>query len=107
VYTDRSPKPEELQHILDMADLRLKVIVSMLALGGFRIGTLTKLQYRHVKQDLEKLVTPIHIHVEAEITKGKYHDYDTFIGQEAAEYLRSYLKKKRARGLLRFSEKEA
>jgi hypothetical protein len=67
----------------------------MLALTGFRLGTLVKLQYRHVKRDLEKLVTPIHIHVEAEITKGKYHDYDTFIGQEAADYLRAYLEMRR------------
>jgi len=67
----------------------------MLALGGFRNGTLTKLQYRHVKRDLEKGVTPIHIHVEAEITKGKYHDYDTFIGQEAADYLKLYLQARR------------
>jgi len=95
VYSDRAPTPEELQHIIDMADLREKVIISMLALAGFRIGTLIKLQYRHVKRDLEKLVTPIHIHVEAEITKGKYHDYDTFIGQEAAEYLRAYLEQRR------------
>jgi integrase len=95
IYSDRSPSPEELQYLMDLADLRLKVIVSMLALGGFRIGTLIKLQYRHVKHDLEKLVTPIHIHVEAEITKGKYHDYDTFIGQEAAECLRAYLEIRR------------
>ena len=95
VYTDRSPTPEELQRLLDIADLRLKVIVSMLALGGFRIGTLAKLQYRHVKRDLEKMVTPIHVHVEAEITKGKYHDYDTFLGQEAADYLRTYLEIRR------------
>jgi len=95
VYSDRAPTPEELQHILDIADLRLKVIVSMLALAGFRIGTLVKLQYRHVKRDLEKMTIPIHIHVEAEITKGKYHDYDTFIGQEAAEYLRAYLEIRR------------
>ena len=90
VYSDRAPTPEELQYIINLADLREKVIISMLALGGFRIGTLIKLQYRHAKRDLEKGITPIHIHVEAEITKGKYHDYDTFIGQEAAEYLRAY-----------------
>jgi len=95
VYSDRAPAPEELQHMIDMADIREKVIVSMLALAGFRIGTLVKLQYRHVKSDLEKLVTPIHIHVEAEITKGKYHDYNTFLGQEAAEFLRTYLELRR------------
>jgi integrase len=95
VYSDRAPTPEELQQILEIADLRDKVIVSMLALGGFRIGTLVKLQYRHVRRDIEKMRTPIHIHVEAEITKGKYHDYDTFLGQEAAEYLRTYLQLRR------------
>jgi len=95
VYSDRSPTPEELQRLIDMADLRLKVIVSILALGGFRTGTLVKLQYRHVRSDIEKNITPIHVHVEAEITKGKYHDYDTFLGQEAAEYLRTYLEARR------------
>ena len=95
VYEDRAPTPEELQRILDIADLRERVIVTMLALGGFRIGTLVKLQYRHVRRDLEGQAVPIHVHVEAEITKGKYHDYDTFLNQEAAEYLRAYLDARR------------
>lgn len=90
-YRDRAPTPEELQHLVDIADLRDKVIVSMLALGGFRVGTLAKLQYGHVKKDLESNVTPVHIHIESEITKGKYCDYDTFIGKEAADFLRAYL----------------
>jgi len=95
VYSDRAPAPEELQRLMDIADLRLKVIVTMLALGGFRIGTLVKLQYRHIRRDLERIMTPIHVHVEAEITKGKYHDYDTFLGQEASEYLRTYMETRR------------
>ena len=95
VYEDRAPKPEELWKMLQVADLRGRVIVSMLALGGFRIGTLCRLQYRHVMEDLERGVEPIHIHVESEITKGKYADYDTFIGAEAAEYLRLYLEARR------------
>jgi site-specific recombinase XerD len=95
IYKDRAPKPEELAKILNLTDIRRKVIISMLSLGGFRAGTLTKLQYRHVKLDLERGTTPIHIHVEAEITKGKYHDYDTFIGPEAVEYLKTYLEIRR------------
>lgn len=63
----------------------------MLALGGFREGTLVRLEYGHVRNDLEKGLVPLHIHVESDITKGKYHDYDTFLGPEAAEYLRLYL----------------
>ncbi|MFH0896810.1 MAG: hypothetical protein V1850_02020 [Candidatus Bathyarchaeota archaeon] len=63
--------------------------------AGSGIGTLVKLQYRHVKKDLEEGRIPVHIHVEAEITKGKYSDYDTFIGTEAVEYLKAYLEARR------------
>jgi site-specific recombinase XerD len=95
VNRDRAPKPEELQRVINIADLRERVIVSMLALGGFREGTIVKLKYRHVRDDLEKGIVPLHIHIEAEITKGKYHDYDTFIGKEAAAYLREYIETRR------------
>jgi len=80
-----------LQHLVNIADLREKVIIATLALGGFREGTLVRLRYRHVREDLERRIVPLHIHVESEITKGKYHDYDTFLGEEAIEYLRLYL----------------
>jgi integrase len=96
VSHDRAPKPDELQKLLDVADsLRDRVVVSMLALGGFREGTLVKLQYRHVKHDLERNIMPVHIHVEAEITKGKYGDYDTFLGPEAVNLLKAYLELRR------------
>ena len=36
----------------------------------------------------------IHVHVEADITKGKYHDYDTFLGAEAATYLKLYIEQR-------------
>lgn len=95
VTVDRAPTPEELQRLIDIADLREKVMITMLALGGFREATLTALKYRHVKEDLERGVVPLHIHVEAEITKGKYHDYDTFVGREAVDYLKAYLELRR------------
>lgn len=94
-YHDQSPTPEELAKLMEMADLRAKVIISMLALGGFREHTLAKLKYRHIKRDWEAGITPLHIHVENEITKGKYADYDTFIGREAVEYLKLYLDHRR------------
>ena len=94
-FKDRSPTPEELVQVLDIADLRGRTIVALLALGGFREDTLSKLQYRHVKKDIEKSITPIHVHVDIEITKGKYADYDTFLRSEAAEYLQLYLSERR------------
>jgi len=94
-YKDRAPKPEELATMLNLTDLRGRAILSCLALGAFREETLTKLTYRHVKEDIEAGIAPIHVHVEAEITKGKYHDYDTFIGLEAANYLKLYFEQRR------------
>ncbi len=94
-YKPRAPSPEELQNIQNIASLRDNVIISVFALGGFREGTLTNLKYRHVKRDLENGIIPLHIHVEAEITKGKYHDYDTFLGKEAVDYLKLYLQLRR------------
>jgi len=94
-YKDRSPTPEELQYLINLATIRDKAIIALLALGGFREGTLANLQYRHVKQDLEAKIIPIHVHIEAEITKGKYHDYDTFLGREAVTYLTAYLDQRR------------
>ena len=95
ICCDRAPSQEELRKILDVAGLRERVIITMLASGGFRIGTLAKLQYRHVKSDLERCVIPIHVSVPAEITKGKYNSYYTFVNWEAAEYLTAYLNARR------------
>ncbi|MFQ5758703.1 MAG: tyrosine-type recombinase/integrase [Candidatus Bathyarchaeia archaeon] len=99
VSRDRAPTPEEVARLMDLANLRGKVILLMLALGAFRVGTVCKLRYRHVRHDLDKGMVPVHIHMEAAITKGKYHDYDTFIGKEAAEYLKAYLEARRNGGL--------
>jgi len=75
---------------MDYANVKEKAVVSILALSGMRLGTLVKLTYKHVRNDLEKGRSPVHIHVEAEITKGKYHAYDTFFGEEAVKYLNAY-----------------
>ena len=91
LYEDRAPTQEEQQKILNLADLREKVIARVLAAGGFRVGTLAKLQYRHLKRDIERNIIPIHVHVEGEITKTKYHSYDTFLNFETSEYLHAYI----------------
>ncbi len=90
-YKDRAPTPDELTRILELASLRDKVLITLGALGGFRESTISMLTYGHVREDAEKGAGLIHIHVPAEITKGKYHDYDTFLGAEGTEYLRLYI----------------
>ena len=94
-YKDRAPKPEEITSMLDKSATRESFIIAALATGGFREGTFSKLRYRHIKEDLEANRIPIHIHVESEITKGKYHDYDTFINAEASHLLKLYIADRR------------
>ncbi|MFB0523489.1 MAG: tyrosine-type recombinase/integrase [Candidatus Bathyarchaeia archaeon] len=95
MYSDRAPTPEELSEVMGVANIKEKTAVSILALSGMRLGTLVKLTYGHVRKDLEAGIMPVHIHVEKEITKGKYRDYDTFLGREAVEPLKAYLKIRR------------
>ena len=95
-YKDRAPTHEELTKVLDAADIREKAIIALLALGGFRVETLSKLKYRHVREDLENNRVPIHVHVEIEIVKGKYAEFDTFLGSEAVTYLKQYLMQRKA-----------
>jgi len=102
VSKDRAPSQEELQKLVDVADPRERLIVTTLALSGLREGTVSALRYKHVREDLEKDVTPVHVHVSAEETKGKYGDYDTFLGQEAADALRLHLEQRRRGTLLQY-----
>ena len=81
--------------MLDKAAVREAFIIAAIATGGFREGTFAKLKYRHVREDLEANRFPIHIHVEASITKGKYHDYDTFLNVEASKLLKIYIEGRR------------
>jgi Phage integrase family len=92
---DRAPKPEELAKMLDKSDARDGFIIAAFATAAFREGTLSKLKYRHIKEDFEAGTIPIHIHIEAEITKGKYHDYDTFLNTEASQLLKLYIQERR------------
>lgn len=94
-FKDRSYTQEELALLLDAGDLREKVIVSMLALGGFREETLSLLKCKHIREDLEKGVEPVHVHIERSITKGQYESYDSFFRAEAVYHLKQYLEARR------------
>ena len=98
---DRIPSQVELQRMVEFAgSVRDRFVISALALGGFRLGTLVKLQYRHVNRDLEAGRDVIHLHVEKELMKGKRRPCDCFIGAEAVQYLRQYIRE-REQGSLR------
>ena len=91
LHEARAASREEIQKVLDIANLRERVVVLILATAGLRPGTLSKLKYRHVKHDLEHNIIPTQVTVETEITKGKYGSYYTFLNQETVDHLNSYL----------------
>jgi integrase len=95
-YASESPKPEEVMKMIDLAPtLRDKAIIAILATSGLRIGTVLQLKYKHVMEDFEANRIPCMIRVDADITKGKYAPYITFINEEAVYYLRLYLEQRR------------
>jgi integrase len=95
-YASESPKPEEVAKMIDLAPtLRDKAMIAILATSGLRIGTVLQLKYKHVMEDLEANRIPCMIRVDADITKGKYASYITFMNEEAVYYLRLYLEQRR------------
>ncbi len=95
VSKHRSPTMQELREVLRIADLREKLLVLLPATSGFREGTVSLLKYRHVKTDLENNVVPVHVHIEADETKGQYSDFDTFLSGETVEVVNLYLDRRR------------
>lgn len=94
-YPVRSFRAGEIERLIDVGELQDKVIISILATSGLRAGTLTKLKYGHVREELEAAKTPCSIHIKADETKGKYADFYTFINEEAVDYLNLYLERRK------------
>jgi hypothetical protein len=93
VFKDKVPSPEDVSRLMDLADVRERVIVSWLCLGMFREGTLSKLQLRHISmEDLNSNRATVHVHLPAEILKGQYGDCDAFVGGVGPACLRAYLR---------------
>lgn len=65
--------------------------MSLLALEVPRERTASLLRYRHVKQDLDTGLVPVHPRIELDETKGSYCDYPMFLGEECVYYLKVYL----------------
>ncbi len=80
---DRSYEHPEIKRMLDIADLRFKVVISVLASTGIRIGPLPTLKLSH----LEKIDSVYKFKI-YENTKDEYF---TFCSPECASYIDSYL----------------
>ena len=84
---DKIPTTEEFKRILAYSDTKMKALLLTLASSGMRIGEATQIKIEDVDFDNE----PVKINLKAEYTKTK-DPRITFISNEAAFYLKEWLK---------------
>jgi len=63
-----------------------------MAQSGQRPGTLCQLKIKHLEPDFSKGIVPCCVKVSAEIAKGQFGAYFTFIGEESVKHLKTYFK---------------
>ena len=85
ISTDRAPTQEEVKRIMLHSGLQGKVVTSMLASSGMRIGELANLRVGDIE-----FGNPSKIRVKAKTTKTKKSRI-VFISNEASELLKQYL----------------
>jgi len=94
-FHNRDITKEELADILKNTNIRDRAFYATMAQSGLRPITLCQLQLKHLQPDLDNGTVPLKIEVPKEIAKGKYRSYFSFIGHEAIQYLKDYLKTRR------------
>jgi len=80
---DRAYTHEEIKKILDISDLRTKIIVLLMASSGIRIGGLPSLRLRNVEK-IDKVY-------KVTVYEGSNSQYYTFCTPECASFIDAYL----------------
>ena len=86
-HSDRAYTHEEIKKILDVADLRMKIIVLLMASTGMRIGAIPDLKLKHLEEitkDKEKIYKII-------VYGKSKEEYYTFCSPECYSTIKSYL----------------
>ena len=83
--TDRGYTHEEIKKILDVADLRMKSVILLLASTGMRIGAITDLKLKHLEEINKEKIYKITVY---EKSKEEYY---TFCSHECYSIINSYL----------------
>lgn len=106
--SEKPPVPAELQRILDAADTRQKVGISLMAFSGFRdqvlgdytgidglkVGDFPEMSIKDGKVQFDRM--PTLIKCRAPLSKIKY-EYVSFLNQQGCDYLKSYLEERMRR----------
>jgi integrase len=90
--TDRGYTYEEIKKLLDVADLRMKSVVLLMASTGIRIGAIPDLQLKHLQKTNEKGLYKITVY---ERSKEEYH---TFCSYEYYSVINAYLEFRKKSG---------
>ena len=95
-YASRAATKDEVRMMVNLApNIRDRAIILCLATSGLRIGTLLSLRLRNIDlKAIREKKYPVLVTVPADLTKGKYATYHTFINKEAAEALRLYFEER-------------
>jgi hypothetical protein len=91
-YHNRDLKKEDIQTILEHSLLRDRCFYLMMLESGNRPETLTRLQYKLIKEDYEANKVPMKIDLPSAILKGRVSARWSFIGEDGFRTLKEYLK---------------
>lgn len=90
-FHNRDLAKKELVMVIKSSSTRERAFYSVMSQSGLRPGTLSRLRLRHVEPELSKGIVPCKVEVPAELSKGEFGAYFSFIGEEAIDRLKAYL----------------
>lgn len=94
-FHNRDIDKEEILQVLGISTPREKAFFAMMAQSGLRPTTLCLLKIKNLEPDLSQNKIPLMIKIPEENAKGQYHEYLTFIGEDAVKFLKDYLNTRR------------
>ncbi len=94
-FHNRDISKEEILQILGMSTPREKAFYAIMAQSGLRPSTLCMLRIKNLEPDFSQGKNPTMVKVPEDLAKGKYHEYFTFIGEDAIRLLKDYLNTRR------------
>lgn len=90
IYHNRDIDKDEILKILSISRPRERAFFTVMAQSGLRPVTLCALQLKHLEPDFSEGRIPCRINVPQELSKGKYREYFSFIGEDAVNALKAY-----------------
>lgn len=91
VHHNRDITKDEIVQVLNISTPRERAFYTMMAQSGIRPSTLCALRLSDLEPDLSQNRIPVLVKIREEIAKGQYHEYISFLGEDAVNALHAYL----------------